>query len=80
MDSILPTVSGEMEAAHNWLYSVVPASVNPLVNREIGIYLSGYCRFCQNGFTVRLPQSAKPGLLTQIELDIPLKGCNTKER
>lgn len=58
---------------HNWLYSVVPASVG---DTYLYPFLSGYCKNCRKAFTIRLNVDESPGYYSEMELDIPREGCS----
>jgi len=56
---------------HNWLYSVVPASVGG--STLLHPYLAGYCRNCDQAFSVRIPSDVN-GLRVS-KMSIPKDGC-----
>src|SRR5688572_27277278 len=81
--SQLEAVKAEQQFQHNWLYSVVPAvRFNPYENQGISSstdvrlvpMLAGYCRHCNNGFTVELPRGDF-GVYAQENMNIPKFGC-----
>jgi hypothetical protein len=69
---------------HNWLYSVLP--ITPSYTVKVGdensyynvpndwFVLSGYCKNCNNAFSVRVPVSGS-GELMMTNVGIPKTGC-----
>lgn len=55
---------------HDWLYSVIPATVNE--NNEI--YLTGYCRRCDNYFTKQLEREITNEVIIE-RANVPKFGC-----
>jgi hypothetical protein len=75
----------EVVSLHNWLYSVVPASPTDWVrgagdtayvpNTALGIFLAGYCRNCNQVFSVEIPRDDYNGEVRVTHVDIPKTGC-----
>jgi len=77
-DRLLEGMAKEEKPAvvkHNWLYSVVPASVGG--STLLHPYLAGYCRSCDQGFSVPIP-SDKNGLRIT-KMGVPKDGCVVPE-
>lgn len=63
---------------HNWLYSVLPITnyrkdFKPPPHD--GLYLTGYCKTCQQVFSVKIPHDSADALTVVTQLDIPRWGC-----
>jgi len=67
------TVKEPAMVRHNWLYSVLPNKVNSQSSEE-ALYLTGYCRPCDNAFSVEIPKSDS-GKILLTKMDIPKWGC-----
>jgi hypothetical protein len=69
----------EVQYKHNWLYSVLPITRRTLgYNKETlkdCLMLTGYCRACDNAFSVEIPQDEHYGILKIKEMRIPKWGC-----
>lgn len=61
---------------HNWLYSVIPASVNETNNE---IYLVGYCKQDNKYFTVLLNRDYLANYVVLGDLNIPKWGCQPQD-
>jgi hypothetical protein len=66
----------EPTALHNWMYSFSPGRLPSWVDSnfisEIGIWLVGYCKFCDKTCSVPVPLGSK---YQEAEAGIPKTGC-----
>lgn len=66
---------------HNWLYSVVPVASRvedwdnnkSTVHYPLKAYLTGYCRNCNNAFSVLIPSD--PYAIKVTRMGVPKDGC-----
>lgn len=69
----------ETQYRHNWLYSVLPITKKFSNSEKDTLYLAGYCRACDNAFSVEIPRRTdgvdynNDPLITS--LGVPKWGC-----
>lgn len=77
-DSPLPsfikniTEKEPVKIRHNWLYSVLPNRVG--IDEE-ALFLTGYCRSCDNAFAIEIPKSGNRVTIKITKMGIPKWGC-----